>query len=153
MAPRTATPRRLLAALGLTVTAPLIVSACAAAPPVVTPSAPAPPAEALPSSEAGPPPASLAPLPLARDGSDLKACQSGRCQVLINGPTTMTVGGLALTAAVDSGGVTVTGSDADDNHVQVATSSGSTNTLSMSGHTVTVRVLGIQGVRAVLDFS
>lgn len=148
MATRTATTRRLLAALALT--APVIMSGCASAGPSVVTPAPSPSAEALPSEPA---PTTLAPLPLARNGSDLSSCRSGRCQVIISGPTTLTVGGITLTASVSAGGVTVNASDANDNHAQVATSPGGANTLGLSGQTITVRVLGVQGDRAVLDLS
>lgn len=155
MAPRTATVRRLLAALGLTVTA-LVAAGCSSAPPVVAPPPPAPSAEAPSSSEPSstePPPTTLAPLPLARDGSNLTACQSGHCQVLISGPTTLTVRGLTLTATPNSGGVTVSSSDANNNSIQIGTSTGGSNTIGLGGHSVTVRVLGVQGDRAVLDLS
>ena len=153
MASRNATARRLLVAAGLTVTAPLILSACApAAPPVAAPP-PATSTPEVPTSPVEPPPTTVAPLPLARDGSNLKACQSGHCQVLISGPTTLTVRELTLTATPNSGGVTVSGSDANDNQVQIGTSTGGSNTISLGGHSVTVRVLGVQGERAVLDLS
>jgi len=95
-----------------------------------------------------PPEAAPTELPTAANGTDVTACQSGKCQIQLTGATDVTVSGLAFRITVTTSGVNVT---TDSSLMQLSAQgegsfgSGDTN--------VTIKVLGLLDTTAVLDIS
>ncbi|WP_028932429.1 hypothetical protein [Pseudonocardia spinosispora] len=99
-------------------------------------------------------PGNPGPLPPARDGTDVAACQDGTCQISVSGSVDLTVNGLALRISVESGKVTaaLTDSNGSTSTSEIG-SPGSTATLSNGAKDVNITLLGLEGNTAVLDLT
>lgn len=91
-----------------------------------------------------PPPA----LPAAANGTDLGACQAGKCQVQVSGVADVTVGGMRFTVSISSTSVRVL-----QDTGEIVLGAGGSGKFGTAGHTVGVRVAALLDGKAVLDIS
>lgn len=85
----------------------------------------------------------------ARNGTDLAACKSGTCQVLITGKADITVGDLTVTASIRGGGLVLT---TPSSRMSLG-ASGTGKIGTAGGPSVVFTLAGVEGTTAVLDIS
>jgi hypothetical protein len=85
----------------------------------------------------------------ARNGTDLAACKTGTCQVLITGKADITVGDLTVTASIRSGGLVLT-----TPFSRMSLGASGTGKIGTAGRpSVVFTLAGVEGTTAVLDIS
>ncbi|MEC3975921.1 hypothetical protein [Amycolatopsis sp. H20-H5] len=89
-----------------------------------------------------------APMPVARNGTDVAACQSGQCQIQVTGKVDVTVSGLKFSVVVTGDGVTIT-----DDSARLRMGAGGGGAVGKDGKTVHFHVAGLTATAAVLDIS
>ncbi|MFD0205766.1 MULTISPECIES: hypothetical protein [Saccharothrix] len=85
----------------------------------------------------------------ARDGTDLAACRTGTCQVLITGKADITVGDLTVKVSIRGGRLVLT---TPSTRMSIG-ASGSGKFGTAGGPTVVFSLAGVEGTTAVLDIS
>ena len=85
----------------------------------------------------------------ARNGTDLAACQTGTCQVLITGKADVTVGDLTVAVSIRGGGLVLT---TPSTRMSLG-ASGTGKIGTAGGPTVVFTLAGVEGTTAVLDIS
>jgi hypothetical protein len=93
----------------------------------------------------GSPPPSL---PAAANGTDLGACQAGKCQVQVSGVADVTVSGIHFTTSVGANSVRVL-----QDTGEIVLGAGGSGKFGTAGHSVSVRVTALLDGKAVLDIS
>lgn len=85
----------------------------------------------------------------ARNGTDLAACKTGNCQVLITGKADVTVGELTVTVSIRSGGLVLTTPS-----TRMSLGANGTGKIGTAGGpSVVFKLAGVEGTTAVLDIS
>ncbi|SEO87905.1 hypothetical protein [Amycolatopsis saalfeldensis] len=87
-------------------------------------------------------------LPAAANGTDLGACQAGKCQVQVSGVADLTVSGIRFTLSIGPASVRVL-----QDTGEIVLSTGGSGKFGTAGHTVSVRVTALLDGKAVLDIS